>query len=462
MEFESVIRNGSVITGTSQMMADIGIAGGKIVAIGKDLPAAMMEIDAEGKFVFPGAIDVHTHFGLFDRNIGLNNADDYESGTRSAAAGGITTVLNFAFQTKGQGLQDGIETEIEKAKGRVHIDYGLHLVVTDLDVKGVCEQIGPLADDGFASLKIFTTLDAVRLSDRDIIRVLREAKRQGMLVNVHAEDDATVHCMTESLLGEGKRTVEYFAARRPASAEGLATSRVAAYAQLTSCPVYFVHLSSASALDAVRRARNDGAEIYVETRPLYLFLDDSKYLLPDGQGAKYVCYPPLRTIEDQRVLWDALRTGEIQTYATDHGPWNSAEKLDSLRNFDQIPAGVSNVETSVGMLFSEGVGKNRISLSRFVQLVSANPAKLFGMYPSKGTLSIGADADIVLIDPHLEVTMGARPIESRADYEPFEGYKAVGWPVLTMSRGEVIFRNGEILSRAGRGRLLKRDRYLLP
>ncbi len=462
MEFESVIRNGTVVTDTEDAVTDIGIADGKIIAVGRHLPSAKMEIVAEGKLVLPGAIDVHTHFGLFDRNIGLNNADDYASGTRSAVAGGITTVLNFAFQAKGQSLREAVEGEVEKAEKSVHIDYGLHVVVTDLDVKGVCEEIGTLADEGFASLKIFTTLDAVRLSDCDILRLLREAKRQGVLVMTHAEDDAMVHCLTEWYLAEGKRTVEYFAASRPSLAEGLATCRVAAYAQLTGCAVYFVHLSSACALEAVRRARLDGAEIYVETRPLFLFLDETKYLLPDGQGAKYVCYPPLRSVEDQRALWNALKTGEIQTYATDHGPWNSLEKLDPSRSFDQIPAGVSNVETSVGMLFSEGVGKRRISLSRFVELVAANPAKLFGMYPRKGTLSVGADADVMLVDPDLEVTMGARPRESRADYEPFEGYKAVGWPVLTMSRGEVIFRDGQVLSNAGRGRLLQRDRYLMP
>lgn len=462
MEFNTVIRGGLVTTAESSVLADVGITDGTIAAVGQQLPPAAEEIDASGLLVVPGAIDVHTHFGLFDRNIGQSNADDYESGTRSAAAGGITTILNFAFQAKGEPLSRAVELEVEKARDKVHIDYGLHLAITSVADPSVFDEIRELVDAGFSSLKIFTTLDAVKLSDRDSVRLLQEASKMGIMVNVHAEDDGLVHCMTETFLSQGRTSVEQFPLSRPAQAEAVATSRIAKYAHEVGCPVYFVHLSSSSAMDAVREVRREGGEIYVETRPLYLFLDDSKYDLPNGEGAKFVCYPPLRSRADQDDLWTALGNGEIQTYATDHGPWNSAEKLDDSLSFDKIPAGVSNVETSIGMLYSEGVVRNRISLSRFVEVTATNPAKLFGMYPQKGTIAAGADADLVLIDPALRKRVGERPQESAADYEPFYGYESVGWPVLTMSRGEVIFRDGKITSRPGRGRLLARSRYMRP
>lgn len=381
------------------------------------------------------------------------------SGSRAAAVGGITTVVNFAFQTKGRSLREAVDYELSRAEGKSIIDYGIHQCVIDPTVKGVFDEIPKLADEGFASVKCFTTTTAYQLPDRDVLRLLEVVRDNGMMLSCHAEDETLIQHLTEGLLRRGMTSVVYLPEARPPLAEGIATYRFATYARALKTPIYFVHLSSASALRAVRQVRNDGGQVYAETRPVYLFLDESLYRLPDRKGNLYVCLPPLRPKEDQEVLWDGLRNGEIQTYATDHAPWKSGQKLDPDRNFTQMPAGVSNVQTSIGMLFSEGVSKERVSVSQFVAVASTNPAKLFGMWPKKGTLSPGADADVVLIDPAKKVEVLARDMYSASDYDPYEGYRALGWPVLTMLRGEVIARDGKIVGKTGYGRFLKRDRF---
>ncbi len=454
-----VIRNGTVATASESYQADIGVADGQIVTIGQGLAPGEREIDATGLVVAPGAIDVHTHFEHFVSWIGAENADNYESGTRAAAAGGITTILNFAFQDPGEAVGAALEREMAHASSQAHIDYGMHLVPTDLSVPGVLSEVSDLADQGFASIKIFTTIGDYRLPDEDILKVLALAEQRGLLVNVHAEDDPLISHLTESNLAAGRTGVGYLPLSRPPLAEALATRRVAEYARHLGTPVYFVHLSSLAALESVRAARAAGAEVYVETRPVYLYLDESRYDLPDRQGNKWVCLPPLRSRENQEPLWAGLRNGEIQTYATDHAPWQSDEKLGPHR-FPQIPAGVSNVQTSIGMLYAEGVLKGRISLSQFVAVTSTNPAKLFGMWPRKGTISVGADADFVLLDPQQRVTIASAEMESRADYDPYDGQEAIGWPVATVSRGEIVYENGKVTSSPGRGQLLKRTRFM--
>lgn len=459
MEFQIVIRGGTLTTVETSTQADLGIVNGKIAAVGSGLPRGAEEIDATGLLVMPGMIDVHTHFDHMVDLVNARNADDYETGSRAAAVGGITTVVNFAFQTKGHTLREAVDYELSRAEGKSIIDYGIHQCVIDPTVEGVFEEVPRLADEGFASVKCFTTTAAYQLPDRDVLRLLEVARDNGILVNCHAEDETLIQHLTEGLLRRGLTSVTSLPQARPPTAEGLATYRFATYAHALKTSIYFVHLSSASALRAVRRVREEGGHIYAETRPVYLFLDESLYKLPERKGNLYVCLPPLRPKEDQQVLWDGLRNGEIQTYATDHAPWKSEQKLDPTRNFTQMPAGVSNVQTSIGMLFSEGVTKGRMSANKFVAVASTNPAKLFGMWPKKGTLSPGADADITFIDPGIEVEVLAREMYSVADYDPYEGYKAVGWPVLTMLRGEVIARNGKIIGRPGNGRFIKRDRF---
>lgn len=451
-----VVRGATVATAAETYAADIGVADGRIALIGRDLPRGEQEIAAGGLIAAPGAIDVHTHFEHFVPYVGAENADDYESGTRAAAAGGITTILNFAFQDRGQPLRPAVERELELAGRQSHIDYGLHLVPTDLGMPGLTDEIAVLADEGFASVKIFTTIADYRLTDEEILRLLAFTGQRGLLVNVHAEDDALIQHLSNAHLARGETGVEFLSGSRPPLAEELATRRVATYAAAVGAPVYFVHLSSRAALQAVRDARAENAEVYVETRPVYLYLDESRYALPERQGNKWVCLPPLRARENQEALWQGLRNGEIQTYATDHAPWQSYQKLQPDRTFTTIPAGVSNVQTSVGMLYSEGVTRQRISLSQFVAVTSTNPAKLFGMWPQKGAIAIGSDADLVLIDPDARFRVGSSSMESKADYDPYDGYQAEGWPVMTISRGDVVYADGRVSSTPGRGRLLKR------
>lgn len=459
MTLDCVVRDGLLVTASETFQADIGITGERIAMIGSNLPLGAREIDARDRIVVPGCIDVHTHFSHYVEYIGSNNSDDFGSGTRAAARGGVTTVVNYAFQRHGESPRAAAEREIGHATGQSYVDFGVHLVLTDLAGETALHELPALLREGFSSLKVFTTVSGYALSDADVLRVLRAAKDLGVMVNVHAEDDALCTDLTNFYMSRGATGVEFLPKSRPPLAEALATGRVAAYANLLNTPVYFVHLSSGDALDSVRAVRARGGEIYVETRPVYLFLDDSLYDLPDGEGRKYVCLPPLRNRENQAALWAALRNGEIQTYATDHAPWTLAQKMDLSLPFPRIPAGVSNVQTSIGMLYSEGVARGRLSVNRFVELTATNPAKLFGMWPRKGTLAVGADADLVLIDPRREIEVSASWMESRADYDPYEGYRAIGWPVLTILRGQVVADDTGVANGVPRGTFVPRAPY---
>jgi dihydropyrimidinase len=458
MSFDCIVRGGTLATADRIFDADIGICDGRIAAMEPALPGdADSVIDAHGLVVAPGAVDVHTHF---DTQVGDGaTADDYESGSRAAAAGGITTYINFAFQERGGGLAAAIEREREKASGRSVIDYGFHIAVIDPAAAGALEELPALARSGFTSVKIFTANAGMALSDRDVLRVLQAAADAGIMVSVHAEDQALVDHMTERLLRRGRRGVENLVLARPAQAEAAATGRVAAYAAALGTPVYIVHLSCRPALDAVRAARRAGALVYVETRPAYLYLAADRYRLPDGHGNKYVCWPPLRETDDQAALWEGLASGEIQTYATDHTTWMAKQKMDPSLSFADIPGGVSNVQTSIGMLYAEGVQAGRIPLTAFAAVTAANPAKLFGLWPRKGCLAVGSDADLVAIDPNRPFRVTAAAMESRSDFDPYEGHEVRGWPVLTISRGEIVMRDGRVLGQAGRGLLLSRGRY---
>ena len=458
VSFDSIVRGGTLATAMRTFDADIGIRNGRIAAIKPSLPGdAGSVIDARGLVVAPGAVDVHTHF---DTQIGDEaTADDYESGSRAAAAGGITTYVNFAFQERGAGLAAAIERETAKAAGRSVIDYGFHIAVIDPAVPGVLEELPGLADSGFTSVKIFTANAGMALGDRDVLRVLQAAADAGVMVNVHAEDQALVDHLTERLLRQGQRGVENLVHARPALAEAAATGRVAACAAALGTPVYIVHLSCRAALDAVRAARRAGARVYVETRPAYLYLNAERYRLPDRHGNKYVCWPPLREADDQAALWQGLESGEIQTYATDHTTWMARQKMDASLSFAEIPGGVSNVQTSIGMLYAEGVQAGRIPITTFVAVTATNPAKLFGLWPRKGCLAVGSDADLVALDPGRPFRVTAAAMESRSDFDPYEGYETRGWPVITISRGEVIMRDGQVKGQPGRGQLLSRERH---
>ena len=458
MRVETVIRGGLIATVEATYRADIGIDDGRISVIADHVEGENV-IDVDGCIVVPGAIDVHTHF---DTALGdSRTADDYESGSRAAAFGGITSFVNYAFQGDGESLGQAIEREVQKAAPQSYIDYGFHPVITRVD-GGVLGEFEAIRDDGFTSVKLFTAVPGFQLADEDVLAILRRAAETGILVNVHAEDGALIEHLTSDLLGAGQTGLESLPKARPDVAEGLATEKLGIYGGETRCPIYFVHLSSIAALEAVRRARARGAEIYVETRPVYLFLDEECYCLPGREARKYVAWPPLRKQADQKALWEALARGEIQTYATDHTTWTLAQKTDPSLDFASVPGGVSNVESLVGMLYSEGVRKERLSLSQFVAVTSTNPAKLFGMWPRKGTITVGADADLTVIDPERHMRIESKRMQSQSDFDPYEGLEAVGWPVKTIVRGTVVVDDGQLGVERGHGELIRRTLYRRP
>jgi len=455
---ETVIRGGLVATAEATFRAEIGIEDGRITAVAQHVDGDTV-IDAAGCIVLPGAIDVHTHF---DTELGdSRTADDYESGSRAAAFGGVTAFVNYAFQGEGESLRDAIARETRKAAPQSYVDFSFHPVITRVDGE-VLAELEQVRDDGFTSVKVFTAVPGFQLADDDVLAILRRAAETGMLVNVHAEDGALIEHLTATLLEAGQRELDSLPKARPDVAEGLATEKLGIYGGETRCPIYFVHLSSVAALDAARRARARGAEIYIETRPIYLFLDEECYCLPGQEARKYVAWPPLRRQADQEALWQALALGEIQTYATDHTTWTLAQKTDPSLDFASVPGGVSNVESLLGMLYSEGVRKGRLSLSRLVAVTATNPSKLFGMWPRKGTVTVGADADLVLIDPERRVRIASAQMQSRSDFDPYEGFEAVGWPVKTLVRGRVVVENGELLAEPGYGQLVRRGLYNRP
>ena len=456
-QFDIVVSGATVATAEGSRHADIGIRAGRIASLADHLgeDSARQSINASGCLAIPGAIDVHTHFG--NRVGDHGTADDYGSGTLAAAFGGITTVVNYCIQIPGEDLTAAIERDRRAAAAVAMIDFGLHVIVTDPGLPDFEAAVRAAADAGCPSVKIFTAVDAFALSDSAILKVLRAAASAGVVVNLHAEDGSLVDTLTRDLIDEGKTGIAFLPVSRPPAAEAIAISKVAAYAKTLGTPLYIVHVSSRAALSAIAEARAGGTEAYAETRPAYLFLDDGIYAAGEQQGRYVACWPPLRSPDDQAALWESLRSGFIQTYATDHTSWMAAEKLDPSLTFDAVPGGFANVETSIGMLFNEGVVAGRISLERFVAVTATNPAKIFGLWPQKGTIAIGSDADIVLVDPAADFLISGANMHSRSDVEPYAGYQAHGWPVTTIARGEVIVDHGRLLGKPGRGQFLARE-----
>lgn len=454
--FDLLVRGGTVVTPEGVGTLDVGARDGKIVAVEVDLDFRQAErvIEADGHIVVPGGIDVHTHFG---NTVGEHGtADDYESGTISAAFGGITTVINYCIQQAGEQLVAAVERELETAEPKLFVDLGLHLIVTDANRPHLAEELRALVERGCPSIKLFTAVDAFMMDDASILKVLEAARGTGVLVNLHAEDGALVHHLTNQLVSEGALGISSLPKSRPASAEALAITKVAVYAGALSVPLYVVHVSSKAALQAIRDARGDGVEVYAETRPAYLFLDDRLYEEDEQRGRFVACWPPLRSPDDQAALWSGLADGTIQTYATDHTSWMAIEKLNAALSFDAVPGGFANVETSLGMLYCEGVLTGRLSLERFVDVTATNPARIFGLWPEKGAISVGADADLCVIDPTANRVIDGSAMHSRSDVEPYEGYHASAWPVVTVALGEVIVDHGVLSAEPARGRFRAR------
>jgi len=453
------IINAHVITATDEFKGEIGIQKGKITEIAKKISGkAETIIDAKGKYVFPGAIDVHTHLDM--PFMGETSSDDFKTGTIAAAFGGTTALVDFAIQGKGQRLRDAFDTWMEKAKGKAVIDYGFHIAICDLN-EDVLAEIPEMVKEGITSFKCFLAYKgALMIDDGALFRILQKAHASGALVMIHAENGDIIDILVSDMIQNGKTEPKYHALSRPPEAEGEATGRGIAVAQMAGAPIYIVHLTCREALEKVKAARDAGFPAYAETCPQYLLLSYKNYEEPDFNGAKYVMSPPLRSKEDQAALWKALQMGDLQVVSTDHCPFNfKGQKELGRDDFSKIPNGAPGIENRVSLIFSEGVLKKRISLHRFVEIVSTAPAKLFGMFPAKGTVAVGSDADLVIFDPKKPFTISVSSNHQNVDYTPYEGVKGKGVVETVIAGGRVIVKEGELMAEPGSGRFIRRKPF---
>jgi len=452
-----LIKNGTIVNASDIYRGDVFVEKDVVTAIGTNLSMpADRTIDAGGRYVIPGGIDCHTHLDMpFG---GTTSADDFESGTIAAAFGGTTSVIDFAIQYHGQTLHHAWETWMKKAEGKAAIDYGFHMIITEL-TDHVENEMDALVNEGVTSFKLFMAYPGVfMLDDASIFRAMLRTGKNGGTICMHAENGGVIDVLVKKALAEGKTAPKYHALTRPARAEGEATHRAIALAEIANVPVYIVHLSAAEALEMVTEARDRGLPAYAETCPQYLFLSYDNYEEPDFEGAKYVMSPPLRPRETQDRLWRGLAFNDLQAISTDHCPFCMKEqKVLGKDDFSKIPNGAPGIETRMSLVFDGGVRQGRISLNRWVELTSASPAKIFGLFPRKGTIAPGSDADIVIFDPNRSTTLSAGTLHMKVDYNPYEGRTVQGVSELVISRGRVIVENGKFIGRAGDGAFLKRN-----
>ena len=457
-----LIKNGRVITAVDDYKGDIFIESEQVNLIGKNLDVkADRVIDAQGKYVIPGGIDPHTHLDM--PFAGTVSADDFETGTRAAAHGGTTTLIDFAIQTKGRSTLEALETWHKKAEGKTAIDYGFHMIITDLEDDRVPEM-RTLADEGVTSYKLFMAYPGVLYADdATLFRAMRKAGEDGTVICMHAENGIVIDEIVKSALAEGKTGPKWHALTRPTRMEAEGVHRSIAIAEVADVPVYIVHLSSADALEQVVLARDRGAHVFAETCPQYLFLDHSYYEQEGFEGAKYVMTPPLREKWNQKELWRGLQMGDLMSISTDHCPFCFKEQKEmGINDFSKIPNGGPGVENRMSLVFNGGVVEGRISLNRFVELTSTASAKMFGLFPKKGTIAVGSDADIVIFNPERTETISVNNSVThhmKVDYNAYEGFEVTGVSETVISRGKIIVENCEYLGKKGDGQFLKRGLY---
>jgi dihydropyrimidinase len=452
-----VIRNGTVVNADKSFAADVRIEGETIREVG---PALVLRdgdqtIDAKDLLLIPGGIDAHTHLDMpFG---GTTSSDDFETGTRAAAFGGTTTLVDFAIQARGIRMRDALDQWWRKAEGKACIDYGLHMIVTDLGGAGL-EDMDDMVREGVASFKLFMAYpNVLMVDDATIFKALQRTSKNGALICMHAENGSVIDVLIAQALAQGKTAPIYHGLTRPAKAEAEAVNRAIAMAEIASVPVYIVHLSSEEALNQVREARDRGLPAFAETCPQYLLLTMKEMERPDFEGAKYVFTPPLREEKDPPKLWEGLKHDHLQVVSTDHCPFCFADQKSLGRgDFTKIPNGGPGIENRLQLIHHYGVNQGKLSINRFVELTSTAPARIFGMYPKKGTIAAGSDADIVLWDPNTEHTISAKTHHMRVDYSMFEGYQVRGNARKVIARGEVIVDEGRFLGHPGRGAFLKR------
>ena len=454
-----VVRNARVATSGDQFDCDLGIAGGRVVAMAARLPAGAREIDAAGRFVTPGGVDAHCHL---DQPMvePMKMADDFETGTRSAACGGTTTVIPFAAQVKGRSLREAVDDYHRRAGGRASIDYAFHLIVSDPTPEVLERELPALVSEGYTSFKIYMTYDDLKLDDGQILSTLEVARREGAMAMIHAENSDAIAFLTRRLTEQGRTAPRFHGLSRPMPVEREATHRAITMAELIDVPILIVHVSGAEAVEQIRWARGKGLNIFAETCPQYLFLTQEHLGLDGFHGAKCVCSPPPRDAANQQVIWDALADGLFTIVSSDHAPFNyedpQGKKLGGGEpDFPYIPNGIPGLETRLPLLFSHGVLGGRITLQQFVALTSTSAAKLYGLYPRKGTIAIGSDADLVIWNVGAPQPIRNERLHHAVDYTPYEGIEVSAWPGMTLSRGRVVWDGTSFLGSAGGGEFLR-------
>jgi len=466
MDFDLVIRHGTLVTAADTVESDLGICDGRIAAQGRGLRGSR-EIDAAGLFVLPGAVDPHVHLEMAISTAAGPTAscDTWATGTTAAAWGGTTTVIDFVEPEPGETLTHALAGRRAQAEGRAVIDFGLHMTLSRADHDTLAE-LPAMLSAGVTSFKTYTTYSGLKLDDAGLLSAYHAVGSLSGLVLTHAENDAMIQEATRRLRQQGRTDPAAHALARPPEAEVQAVEEALALAKAAQARLYLVHLSTSGAAQALQRAQAAGQHAYGETCPQYLLLTADKYEGPGFEGAKFVCSPPLRQAHDSARLWHALATGTIQSVGTDHCPFNYAGQKDlrlgsrsgvsPLPAFNEIPGGLPGVETRLALLYSYGVRPGLLSLNRWVQVCSTNPARLFGLYPRKGTLAPGGDADVVLFDPRREVTASKAVLHENVDYSPYAGLPLTGYPVTTISRGRILVQDGRWLGAEGGGLYVKR------
>lgn len=459
--YDLVVRGGTVATASDVFAADIGVRGGRIVALGADLARGTEEIDARGRLVLPGGVDAHCHLDQ-PTSDGSVCADDFTTGTVAAACGGTTTVIPFALQIKGQSLRAAVDDYQMRAEGKAVIDYAFHLILSDPSEQVLGQELPALVRDGYTSVKVYMTYDDLKLGDRQILDVLAAAKRESVMVMVHAENSEVISWLTDRLEAAGLTEPKYHAVSRPPPVEREATHRAISLSEIAGVPILLVHVSSREAVEQIRWGQARGLSIYAETCPQYLFLTEDDLAKPDFEGAKCLCSPPPRDKANQAVIWHGLKSSVFQVFSSDHAPFRFDDPHGKMIRgaktpFRYVPNGVPGIETRLPLLFSGGVSEGRLDLPQFVALTATGPARMYGLHPRKGTIAIGSDADLVVWDPDKEWTIANARLHHNVDYTPYEGMQVKGRPELTLSRGEVVMRGGAMLAKPGRGIFLPCD-----
>jgi dihydropyrimidinase len=458
-DLDLVIRNGTVVTAAERCACDVGVRGGRIVALGESLPRAAYEIDARGKLVLPGGVDSHCHIEQLS-GMGIWNADDFYSGTVAAAFGGTTTVIPFAAQHRGQSMREVVADYRERATKAV-VDHAFHMIVSDPTDTVLSEELPALIRDGYSSLKLFMTYPLLRLDDAQMLDLLSLARRERAMVSVHAENDAMLAWTARRLLERGHRAPKFHAISHPRLAEAEAVGRLIAMAALVDQPIVVFHVTTEGSMRAIRDAQTGGQKVFAETCPQYLLLEAADLDKPGLEGAKWMFSPPARDAADRAAIWRGVQNGTFQMVTSDHAPYRYDEtgKLATGADpdFKGIANGIPGIELRLPLLFSEGVKKGRIDLERFVALGCTNPARIYGLHPKKGTVAIGADADLAIWDPERTVEITDATTHDATGYCPYAGMTVTGWPTTVIARGEVIVDGGELLAERGRGRFLPRD-----